>query len=674
MVAQALSSGTLIGGRFEVSSLLGTGGLGELYQALDQKTQKPVAIRILAGELARSEAAMEQLRNQVKLASGLSHKNAARVFGMGKEGSYRYIASEFIDGNSLRQLVERKRRTGKTFSLKGAYNVIAHVCNALETAHQSMVHGLPGLGSILINRSGRVKLADFGLVRAITPNSGVIDQLTDSYAMAPEMRVDPAAAGPAADVFTLGVVLYELLTGQPPASPPEPMGNLVAGVPIEVEEVVTRCLQTDPAARFANAQEVKAALYSAIKATGELDDQPAERAGGLDPLRTASDIVPPSAPSLATSSQPSAAQNPPVAAVTPEIPASKGRSGPVVPATKPAPAAQQPAPQPAPAPKRAPRANPLDASMAAPSPAASNPLAGQVGPAAGASMQLRVEDLLAANDDDAEVWLIQKDRLDFGPFSLGEVKRQLHQREFSPDDIIVDQESGQRGPIRKNPQLAEFVRVLERQLQAQDAEKNQQEASRREGRRRTVLITIITVSIFVLGGGGFAVWYFLLRKPPEAKERIVYRDRPGAKLNIQVAFHKEDADQAKKRRKWKRRRKRKRRHGSSGGSASNITRLGDASKSGGDALLSQTVIQNVMARNLRKLTGCVQKEYRRNPSLRRVKIDFGVKGSGMVSYSKVNGMSAGPFHACVAGGMRAIRFPKYDGAMTRASFTMTLRF
>ncbi len=644
MAAQAIAPKTLIGERFEVEASLGAGGLGELYRALDQKTGKPVAIRVLAKEIARSEAVTEQLREQVKLASALAHKNAARVFGMGKEGGHRYVASEFVDGQSLRQLVEKKRRTGKTFSLKSAYNVVAHVCNALEEAHKTMIHGLPGLGAILINRAGRVKLSDFGLVCALTPNSVPIERLGDRSALAPEMQMDPAAAGPAADLYTVGAVIHELLTGQPPSSPPEPMSQLVAGVSQEIEAVVTRCLQVDPARRYANPAELKTAFYQAI-----------QQGGGAEPQLAAS-------PALV----PVASQPQQEAVATPAARNALASSAPSLQAVPSSPALAQPAP------------------TAAPRRPISDPFAGAVGPApatAAAATRGRavsIEDLLAdTSGDDSERWLIQKDRLDFGPFALSDVKQQLYKGAFSGDDVIVDQETGDRGPIRKNALLAEFTRVLERHQQQQNAAKAAVDAGIRERRHRTVLVTIITVSLLVAGAVGFAVWYFVLRKPPESTERID-RDRPSKlKLSINVTFNKEDEDQAKKRRAWKRRRRRrKKRGGASPSAGSDVRHLGDASKAGGDALLSQRVIQSVMAKptNLNRLTPCVQKQWRRQPSLRKVLIAFGVKGSGQVSYTKVNGKSSGPFQACIARKMRSFRFPKYDGTLTRASFTMTLGY
>ncbi|MBW2734747.1 MAG: protein kinase [Deltaproteobacteria bacterium] len=639
MTAQALTPGNIIGGRFQVEAHLGGGGLGDLYKALDQKTEKPVAIRILASELARSDEVMERLRGQIKRASGLNHKNIARVFGMGKEGSLRYLASEYIEGHSLRQLVERKRRTGKTFSLKGAYNVIAHLCNALEEGHHQLIHGLPGPGAVIVNRAGRVKLADFGIVAAMQPNSAFFDQLGDRYAMAPELPLAPESITAAADVFTVGVVLHELLTGVPPSTPREPMSNLVNGINPAVESVVNRCLQGEPSGRFTTLAEVKAAFYAAIQ-DDSVQDPVAQK---------------PQPPTQAhVQAQPQPQPQAPLAVVSPQAPPQGAPSGPVVTPMGPLGGIQ---PQPT---------GPFGLAPSATTSGTFNPLDAQLG---AGPQAVNIQSLLAETGDATERWLIQKDRLDFGPFSLGDIKQQMYKGEFSGDEIIVDQETGDRGSIRHHPDLAEFTRVLERHQQVEAAHQNVAQADRQDRRRRALVVSIVMVSLVVLAGAGIGLWYFVFRKPPETREKIVYRDRPG-NLSIKVAFNSEPADQAKKRRAWRKRPRRRKKQAS----GSDVTYLGDASKSGGDALLSQGKIQRTMARGVNKLTRCVQNEYRRNRTLRKVTIAFGVKGSGDVSYSKVNGQTSGPFHRCISRKMRLIKFPKYDGGLTHASFTMTLGF
>lgn len=663
MSAHALAPGTVFGGRFQLEASLGIGGLGEVFRALDQKTQKPVAIRILASDVSRSEAAMEHLREQVKLASSLSHKNIARVFGMGKEGSVRYMACEYIEGQSLRDLLERKRGSGKTFSLKGAYNVVAHICNALRHAHASMIHGLPAARSVLINRAGRVKLADFGLVRALSPGSATVERLGDRYAMAPEMQMDPLGAGPEADIYTVGVVLHELLLGEPPFGPVQAGMRVGGQLPSSVQEILRSCLHVDPSQRFHDPHQIKSALYAAVQQAVQSGDPGGAPVSSATPAPVAAATPAPApAPPRAAPPRAAPAPAPPRAAPAPAAP--PAAAGGVAAAVAAAPS-QTGAPGAAP-----PRANvhPLHGQLGPPPQAAPAPAAQP------APREVRIEDLLAdTGGDTAEKWLIQKDRLDFGPFSLGDIKQQLYKEEFSGDDVIVDQETGERCSIRKHAGLAQFIQVLERHQQQQRAGQREAEAKQRDKRRRATLIAAVCGSIAVLGIAGGVIFWLLRNPETKTKEKIVYRDRPGdlagAKIKgIKVSWNREPTAQARKR---KRRRRRRRRRGRGKGQG-NVTHLGSAAESGGDALLSQKKIQTVMQRNIRKLSRCVLHEASRNPSLRKVRIDFGIRGSGKVSYVKVNGRTAGGFHACIGRRMSKISFPKYDGSLTHASFSMSL--
>ncbi|MCC6749560.1 MAG: serine/threonine protein kinase [Deltaproteobacteria bacterium] len=614
--AASVPPGTEIGGRFLLDAYLGTGALGELYRATDQKTQKVVAIRLLASDLTRSEAVLEELREQVKAASTLTHKNVVKVFGMGKEGSLRYIAMEHVDGQSLRALLDRKRQGGKTFSLKGAYNVVAHICNALDYAHATMIHGLVGPGTVLINRAGRVKVAEFGLACALAPGSAAVARLTDAYCMAPEMIHDPSSAGPAADIYSLGAILYELLTSHPPGEPLEPMHALVAGVPAPAEDVVWRCLSPNPADRFADAQQVKAAFYAAVQASGDLADADFPAAHSEAHVSSHKSSAPP-------------APQPPVAAP---------------PVRAPAPRAAAPAPQ-APQPQPQPRIDP----------------------------EVRLQQLLADPcGDNSERWLVHKNRLDFGPFSMLDLKRQLYRGDFSGDDQLLDQETGQRAIARQHPLLQEFVALVERLHQSHRHQKAELEDRHKARKHRTVIVVTVLIVLAILGAGG-AVTFYVLRRQPEVREKIVYKDKTGEAVpnlkGIEVSWQAEPPEQAKAR---KLRKPKKKKAGGAAGDDS--TNLGDATQGGGDELLSQKVVQQVMQANLARLTPCVLQEARRDGSLRRVEIDFGVKGTGKVSSVKVNGQSASPFQVCVAGRMKAIQFPTFDGQLTRASFSMNLKY
>jgi len=618
--AQHLQPGAVVASRFQVEALLGTGGLGQLYRAQDLESHKPVALRLVADDVCHDPTVVDRLREQVKAASALQHKNISSVFGMGKEGDLRFIAMEFVEGRSLRHLIEKKRSAQKTFSLKGAYNVIAHVCNALTDAHRTMVHGLLGPGVVLINQVGRIKVCEFGVVRALPPGTSSLNRLGDIYCIAPEMEHDPAGATPAADIFSLGIILFELLTGQPPRSIEMVPSQVMPGLGPDIDQVVGRCLQLDPSLRYQEARELKAVFYAAMQAAeSNLDESGA--------------VVAMAGPPAAESAPPVTAR-PPAAAVQP------------------------PAPAPA-----APRAQVIQPMQPAALPAVQAPV----------QKHVDIQELLAdVGEDQTEKWLIQKDRLDFGPFALGDLKQQLFKQEFTGDDIVVDQETGERSRIRNHPALRDFIVQLERHFESQRM--NQAEVDRRQQdrRRRAILIGVITGSLAVLGAGGGVAAYYLTREP-ETRERIVYRERDnlGALLKgIDITWKAEPVEQAKKR-KHLRRHRRKVKKGPGG---EDVTYLGDATKEGGDALLSQSVVRKVMADNFSKLKGCVMQAARRDPSLRQVVIDFGVRGSGSVSSVKVNGKPSGPFASCIFARMKSIRFPAFDGQLTRAIFSMNLQY
>ena len=609
-MSAAFAPGSTIGGRFTIEATLGDGGLGPVFRALDRQTGQPVALRIVASDIRRSEVTYDLLRSYVQTAAKLIHKNVGQTFGIGEEGSAGYIVSEYIEGQSLRELLQRKRSAGRTFSYKGAYNVLAHVCNALEAAHHAhVIHGLIGPGSILINRTGRLKVVDFGFVRALTPGSKAIERLADSYALSPQMHRDPQNVGIHTDLFSAGVVLFEMLAGRPPQAG-ERLTHVVPEAPSEVDDVLSRCFASAPEHAFRSAKQLKAAFYAAIESSGVLENPAAA---------SASEIA-------LSSSTPSS-----------RVPAAH--------AAQSTPVASQPA-------------------HASHSSTISNPVSQ---PPAGAR-KLSIVDLLNETTDTKARWLVRKDSLDYGPFGLHEIKQQLYQKEFTANDIVVDQDTAESWPMRKLPQLAEFVAALERHQQEQAAENNTRLAAQRDKRRKFVLTVIVLAGLLVVGGAATII--VLKRMRPETREKIVYRDRVVKTAGeLTVRWNAEPEEQRSRRTsKTKQKRRRKRKKGKGAG-AQNDTAYLDMSKSGGDELLSQQDIQRVMQKNMRSLSGCI---LRHRGSARSIRIDFGVRGSGKVSGVKVNKKSTGPLQRCLEKRMRALTFRQYDGTITRASFTVDL--
>ena len=647
---EQVSAGTVVGSRFDVESLLGEGALGRVYRAVDQKTQRPVALRLLCQELCQDRETLERMRQRIGLASKLQHKNILSVYGLGREGGLHYIVMELVEGQSLRQLLAKKRTTGKSFSLKGAYNVVAHLCNALHFAHASLVHGFPGPNSILVNTVGRVKLGEFGVVGALPAGSGLLTSFGDQQFMAPEVRANPAEATAAADVYTLGMVLFELLTGQLPSGPQALPSQLLPELGAEVDEVIIRALDPEPGRRYTDVRQLKAAFFAAISTNVDVSVPPRET-GPQEPVGDAAAWVESTTP--------------------PPFPVEQLPGG----------AAGVPTP---PAARPAAAAPPVQAAQPAP-PAAGSPF--QIAPTVGGPGlpagvlpangpgRVTMEELLADDGGDTtERWLVQKDRLDFGPFSLLELKQQLHKQQFKADDMVLNKDSGELTRIRTHPLLKEFCVHLESFLASREAESLADQRLEKDKKRRTVTVLMVAFALVVLGAcGAVAAWF--LTKDPEIEERIVYREKEAniEKLlsGIEITWKKEKA----KRKRKRRRRKPRPKAGTKAAASEDpgVTYLGDASKTGGDETLPLTVVERVMQRNFRKLVPCVHSALRRDGSLRAVNIDFGILGSGKVNKAKVNGKISGAFHGCILSKMKQIKFPSFDGALTPASFSMHLK-
>ncbi len=631
----ALAAGTILNDRYEIEAVTGQGSLGFVYKAMDTTSGEPVALRQLHPELASEQDLRAAVQKQLGAAAAMQHKNIVAIQEVFDHGDDLFASMELVEGQTLRELIARKQAAGKPFSLKGSYNVLAHLCNALEHAHSleaPLIHGLPGPGAVLINRNGRVKLSDFGLLGAIMARSENGATMTDGDCLAPELRSWSGGVEASADIYALGGVLHMLLTGEPPADPGADAPSLDPTLPEEVTQVVARCLDPDPSRRFDAPAALKAAFYDAIGEAPEAD--PKATLDG-DALVQPLNHTPPPIPAAAATAAAAAA----------------------------APAPQEPAAQAPPAAPQAPAIAPAPQAPVAP-------------------MQVRqqpsVEDLLAVDDDDeSERWLVQKDRLDFGPFSMSELKRQLHQGQFGGDDMVKDQETGKTGRIRNLPQLREFIVLLERENAAKQVEKQEMKKWEKEKRRRTATVLVVAFCLLALGVGGAIAAYYLTREPV-TKEKIVYRDRTDEALQkliakMEITFKTQAPEKRKKKRRRKRRPKKTGEPATKMVNGQEVTYLGDVTQEGGDARLSEDVVQRVMQQNFRKLVPCVYGELKRSGNVKRVDIDFGIRGTGRVATAKVNGKTSGPFFNCILGKMKQIKFPEFAGSLTPASFYMTLK-
>jgi hypothetical protein len=258
--------------RYQIKRLIGRGGMGAVYEGFDTRLDRRVAIKILPGGSDSKPGALVRFEREAKAMAALDHPNIVQIhdYGQTPDGNP-YFVMEFIDGMDVHHL----RHSGQ-LNLAGALDLVSQVCSALQYAHsRGIVHRDIKPGNILVNRDGVAKVADFGLAKVL----GSEDQphhdptLTQSGTavgtpdyMAPE-QFDGSHVDHRADIYSLGVMLYDLLTGSPPRGAWPPPSQRVQ-IDVRLDEIVLRALQQNPSARYQAASEVRADIDSVKITTG----------------------------------------------------------------------------------------------------------------------------------------------------------------------------------------------------------------------------------------------------------------------------------------------------------------------------------------------------------------------------------------------------------------------
>jgi eukaryotic-like serine/threonine-protein kinase len=258
--------------RYEVVRGIARGGMSEVYLARDRHLDRPVALKVLTSALSRDPSFVERFRREAQAAANLSHPNIVAVYDWGQEEGTYFIVMEFVDGHSLRDVL----RTQTTIEASRAAGIGAEVANGLSFAHKAgVVHRDVKPGNVLIETSGQVKVTDFGVARAdaseaLTQTGSVMG--TATY-FSPEQAQGLVVDG-RSDVYSLGVVLYEMVCGTPPFAGEnpvsvayqhvrEPVPSLRArrpDVPAGLEQIIMTALEKDPNRRYQSADDLRADL------------------------------------------------------------------------------------------------------------------------------------------------------------------------------------------------------------------------------------------------------------------------------------------------------------------------------------------------------------------------------------------------------------------------------
>jgi serine/threonine-protein kinase len=269
-----------IAGRYELGDRLGHGGMSTVQLAFDQRLRRDVAVKLLAEHLADDATFVERFRREALAAARLVHPNIVAVFdfGLDEPSGRHYIVMEYVRGQSGAEILRERG----SVTVQEALSIVSHACRGLDFAHRNgVVHRDVKPGNLLRSEDGVVKLADFGIAKAIDAGSAItkIGSVlgTAAYLSPEQARGDDA--GPASDVYALGVVTYQLLSGRLPyeatsltelaelqqREAPALLDELVDEVSPQLAAAVDRALSLEPHQRFATADEMRAALAGAAR-------------------------------------------------------------------------------------------------------------------------------------------------------------------------------------------------------------------------------------------------------------------------------------------------------------------------------------------------------------------------------------------------------------------------
>jgi tetratricopeptide (TPR) repeat protein/tRNA A-37 threonylcarbamoyl transferase component Bud32 len=260
---------TLVGGRYEIQSILGEGGMGVVYKALDRELDKVIALKTIRGEKSDDAEILQRFKQELLLARKITHKNVVRIYDFGDAEGMKYFTMEYVEGESLKRTIRNQGRIAP----ETAVSIIRQVLSALKEAHaEGVVHRDLKPQNIMMDKDGTPKIMDFGIARSVAETSGMTATGaivgTPDY-MSPE-QVRGEKADEQSDLFSIGVILYEMLTGEVPFKGDSPMSKVMmrltqrprapreihVDIPGFLEGVVFKSMEVDRALRYKSAEEM----------------------------------------------------------------------------------------------------------------------------------------------------------------------------------------------------------------------------------------------------------------------------------------------------------------------------------------------------------------------------------------------------------------------------------
>lgn len=269
-----LRPGMYLQDRYEILEQIGSGGMSEVYRAKCHKLNRLVAIKVLKEEFSSDAGFVKKFKMEAQAAAGLSHPNIVSVYDVVDEGSIHYIVMELIEGITLKSYITKKGRLGS----KEAIGIALQVAQGIAAAHdQHIVHRDIKPQNMIISRDGKVKVADFGIARAVTTQTIGATAVGSVHYISPE-QARGGFSDSRTDIYSLGITMYEMVTGTVPfdgdntvsialahlEQPITPPSRLNPEVPVSLERIIMKCTQKKPEKRYADVYELISDLRHAL--------------------------------------------------------------------------------------------------------------------------------------------------------------------------------------------------------------------------------------------------------------------------------------------------------------------------------------------------------------------------------------------------------------------------
>ena len=261
-----LSNGTILGNRYEIVEEIGSGGMAYVYKATDHKLNRFVAVKVMKSEFNNDESFIRKFKREAQAAAGLSNPNIVNVYDVGEDNGVYYFVMELIDGITLKDYIKKKHR----LSVREATSIAIQVCMGLAAAHsQGIVHRDIKPQNIIISTDGKVKVTDFGIARAASSNTISANVMGSVHYSSPE-QVRGGYSDSKSDIYSLGITLYEMVTGRVPFEGETtvaiaikhlqdemyPPSKYVPDIPYSLEQIIYKCTQKSPDRRYNSVNEI----------------------------------------------------------------------------------------------------------------------------------------------------------------------------------------------------------------------------------------------------------------------------------------------------------------------------------------------------------------------------------------------------------------------------------